>query len=47
MSWSARRKILLEICGDVSDEDVIASTPELKDLPKFLLMQGPRTNTTR
>lgn len=40
MSWSARRKILLEICGDVSDEDVIASTPELKDLPKFLLMPG-------
>lgn len=40
MSWDARRKILLEICGDVSDEDVITSTPELKDLPKFLLMPG-------
>ena len=40
MSWDARRKILLEICGDVSDEDVINSTPELKDLPKFLLMPG-------
>jgi len=40
MSWDARRKILLEICGDVSDEDVINSTPELKDLPNYLLMPG-------
>ncbi len=40
MTWETRRKILLEICGDVSDEDVINSTPELKDLTKFLLMPG-------
>ena len=40
MSWDARRKILLEICGDVSDEDVINSTSELKDLPRFLLKPG-------
>lgn len=40
MSWDARRKILLEVCGNVSDEDVIASTSELKDLPKFLLKPG-------
>ena len=40
MSWNARRKILLEICGDVSDEDVINSTSELKDLPRFLLKPG-------
>ncbi|MGI6498053.1 MAG: AAA family ATPase [Oscillospiraceae bacterium] len=40
MSWSDRRKILLEVCGDVSDEDVITSTPELKELPGFLLMPG-------
>ncbi len=40
MVWDARRKILLEICGDVSDEDVITSTPELKELPTFLLMPG-------
>lgn len=40
MNWDARRKILLELCGDVSDEDVITSTPELKDLSKFLLMPG-------
>lgn len=40
MSWDARRKILLEICGDVSDEDVINSTQELKDLPAFLLKPG-------
>lgn len=40
MSLDARRKILLEVCGNVSDEDVIASTSELKDLPKFLLKPG-------
>ncbi len=40
MNWDARRKILLDLCGDVSDDDVITSTPELKDLPKFLLMPG-------
>lgn len=40
MNWDARRKILLDLCGDVSDKDVITSTPELKDLPKFLLMPG-------
>lgn len=42
MSWDARRKILLDICGDVSDEDVINSTPELKELPAFLLMPGTK-----
>jgi len=40
MAWEARRKILLEICGDVTDEDVIYSTPELKELPTYLLMPG-------
>lgn len=40
MAWEARRKILLEICGDVSDDDVIHSTPELKELPAYLLMPG-------
>lgn len=40
MAWEARRKILLEICGGVSDDDVIHNTPELKDLPTYLLMPG-------
>ncbi len=40
LPWDARRRILLEICGDVSDNDVINSTPELKELPRFLLMPG-------
>lgn len=29
LSWQKRREILLQICGDISDEDVIAGTPEL------------------
>lgn len=40
LPWDARRTILLEICGDVDDDMVIASTPELKDLPEYLQMPG-------
>ena len=36
MDWKDRRKILLEVCGDVSDEDVIASKEELAELPGML-----------
>jgi hypothetical protein len=37
LHWQNRRKILLEVCGDISDEDVIASDPVLSELPKILL----------
>lgn len=40
MRWEDRRKILLEICGDISDEEVINSTEELKELKDYLLMPG-------
>lgn len=40
MPWEARRKILLEVCGDVSDTEVISSSDELKELPSYLLMRG-------
>lgn len=40
MSWDERRKILLEVCGDVTDADVIASSGELAELPRYLLMPG-------
>ena len=40
MPWEARRKILLEVCGDITDEDVIARTSSLKELPDFLRMPG-------
>ncbi len=40
LPWDARRKILLEICGDVDDDAVIASTKELAELQHFLLMPG-------
>lgn len=36
MKWGDRRKILLEVCGDISDADVIASKPELAELPGIL-----------
>jgi len=40
LSWQDRRKILLEVCGDISDADVIASDLGLSPLPDIL---GART----
>lgn len=40
LAWDTRRKILLEICGDISDNEVIAAHGELKELPDFLRMPG-------
>nr|WP_325297111.1 AAA family ATPase [uncultured Dysosmobacter sp.] len=40
MAWDARRKILLEVCGDVTDDDVIATDPALEELGAYLLMPG-------
>lgn len=36
MHWQERRKLLLEVCGDISDDEVISLNPELADLPKIL-----------
>ena len=35
-SWQNRRKLLLEMCGNISDEDVIASHDELRRLAELL-----------
>ena len=40
MEWKERRELLLEICGDVSDDDVIESNPDLQDLPTYLIKPG-------
>lgn len=42
MAWNERRKILLEICGDVLDEDVIEGNKELADLNKYLIIPGTK-----
>jgi prefoldin subunit 5 len=34
--WKVRRNILVDICGDISDEDIIATNKELADLPAIL-----------
>jgi energy-coupling factor transporter ATP-binding protein EcfA2 len=36
LHWEERRRILLEICGDVSDSDVIAANSKLSELTKVL-----------
>lgn len=55
LSWQERRKILLDICGDVSDDTVIAANKELAVLPEMLcgksiddyrkMVQASRTKT--
>ncbi|MCD8311248.1 MAG: hypothetical protein LUD43_01910 [Firmicutes bacterium] len=40
LSWDTRRKILLEICGDISDDEIIRSTSDLRELKDFLRMNG-------
>jgi len=40
LSWQDRRKILLDVCGDVSDKDIINGSAELKDLRDYLKKPG-------
>lgn len=40
MEWKKRRELLLEICGDITDDDVIEGSPELHDLPSYLIKPG-------
>lgn len=40
LKWQTRRKILLEVCGDVSDKEIINSSTDLKDLAKYLVIPG-------
>ncbi|WP_427112973.1 AAA family ATPase [Megasphaera sueciensis] len=40
MNVEERRKVLFEVCGDMTDEEVIAQTPELADLQTFLKQPG-------
>ena len=36
LKWEQRREILLEVCGDISDEEVIVSDDKLAKLPEIL-----------
>ena len=40
MHWEERRAILLDMCGDVTDAEVIAAAPDLADLWNFLRKPG-------
>ncbi len=40
LTWEVRRKILLEICGDISDEDIISGNADLAELKSYLRMNG-------
>lgn len=40
MNWEARRNILLQISGDISDEDVIESNKELAELKEIIKQPG-------
>ncbi len=43
MKTADRRRILLEICGDVDFEDVISQNPDLSELSKILIKKGDTT----
>lgn len=36
LHWTKRREILLQVCGDISDNDVIDSSKEITELPEIL-----------
>lgn len=36
LHWKDRRDLLLSVCGDIADQDVISSNPDLKDLSIIL-----------
>jgi len=36
LSWTERRKLLLEVCGDITEKDIIGSNKELAELPAIL-----------
>lgn len=40
LDWKTRRKILLEVCGDITDYDVINSSAEMREITRFLLKPG-------
>lgn len=40
LPWQERRKLLLEVCGDIFDIDVINSNPELHKLLEYLAIPG-------
>lgn len=40
MSWSDRRSLLVSICGDVTDEEILASSEDLKELADILVIPG-------
>lgn len=47
MDWQKRREILLDICGDVSDADVIASTRSWQGFPSSLKCPAARPASIR
>lgn len=40
LDWKERRKLLLEVCGDITDYDVINSSEEMSKITQYLLKPG-------
>ena len=40
LPWEQRRRLLMDICGDITDNEIIASNPELADLLQYLAVPG-------
>ena len=42
MTWDSRRKLLLEVCGDISDDEILATSAELSELSELLVKPGSK-----
>lgn len=40
MNWSDRRSVLVSICGDVSDDEILASSDDMRELSEILVIPG-------
>lgn len=40
LGWEDRRSVLLDICGDITDAEILASTEEFSELQSMLLIPG-------
>ena len=36
LNWQDRRQLLMDVCGDISDDEIIQNNPALSEIPKIL-----------
>lgn len=46
LPWAERRALLVSICGDVADEDILTSSDDMKELSELLKIEGTERRHT-